>query len=456
VAAGGGRVAGRAARRGRRRRARGGAGMSAPPPGTIRVEAAERRFRVLRERNATLKEALLRGRRTRHVEFMALRGVDLEIRPGESVGLVGRNGSGKSTLLKLIAGIIAPSAGRVVTAGTIASMLELGAGFHPDFTGRENLFLNAAILGFSEREVRERFDEIVEFAELEDFVDAPVRTYSSGMQLRLAFAVASHVRADIMLLDEVFAVGDEAFQRKCMGRMSDFRRSGGTLVFVSHDATAVERICDRAVLLEHGRVLLDGDVQDVLSRYHRLLAEESRRHVGGAGDAPPAPAPEREEPTRRWGDRSVEITAVRLRAADGRETGSFRAGDPLSIDIAFRLQAPVPLPNFGIAIHSVEGVHLYGTNMAREGWPAHSEAAEGVVRFAVPALPLHEGRFTLTVAATSHDERTVYDWLDRWCEFSVFARGRGVGLVDLGGAWEVDLSAPPAGAREAVGGAPQA
>jgi len=429
--------------------------VSAPPVGTIRVEGVERRFRVLRERNATLKEAALRRRRTRHVDFWALRGVDLEVRPGESVGLVGRNGSGKSTLLKLIAGIISPSAGRVVTGGTIASMLELGAGFHPDFTGRENLFLNAAILGFSEKEVRARFDQIVEFAELEDFVDAPVRTYSSGMQLRLAFAVASHVRADIMLLDEVFAVGDEAFQRKCMGRMSDFRRAGGTLVFVSHDATAVERICDRAVLLEHGRVLMDGDVQDVLARYHRLLAEESRRTVQAEdeGAAAPPPAAAEDGGRQRWGDRSVEITRVALHGADGRATDTFRSGEPFTIEIAFTGNAPVPLPNFGIAVHSVEGVHMYGTNMAREGWPASSEARSGTVRFQVPALPLHEGRFTLTVAATSHDERTVYDWLDRWCEFSVFAQGRGVGLVDLGGTWDVDLSAP-AGARETVGGPP--
>ena len=422
------------------------------PPGTIRVEGVERRFRVLRERNATLKEAVLRRARTRHTDFLALRGVDLEIARGESVGLVGRNGSGKSTLLKLIAGIIAPSRGRIVTAGTIASMLELGAGFHPDFTGRENLFLNAAILGFSEREVRLRFDEIVAFAELEDFVDAPVRTYSSGMQLRLAFAVASHVRADIMLLDEVFAVGDEAFQRKCMGRMSDFRRAGGTLVFVSHDASAVERICDRAVLLEHGRVLHDGPVPDVMARYHRLLAEESRRTVvvaeGEEEAAAPPSAPGGGD--RRWGDRSVEITALRLRGEDGRETAAFRSGEPLAIEMQYAARADVPFPNFGIAVHTVEGVHVYGTNMVRERWTDDAPVAEGVVRFVIPALALHEGRFTVTVAATSHDERTVYDWLDRWTEFSVFAQGRGVGLVDLAGRWEV-LPASDGG-RPAAGG----
>lgn len=414
------------------------------PPGSVRVEDVSRSFRVIRERSLTLKETLLRRRRTVSTEFPALRGVDLAVSPGESVGLVGRNGSGKSTLLKLIAGIIEPTAGRIVAAGTIASLLELGAGFHPDFSGRENLFLNAAILGFSEQDIRDRYDEIVRFAELEDFIDGPVRTYSSGMQLRLAFAVATHVHADVMLLDEVFAVGDEAFQRKCMGRMSDFRRDGGTLIFVSHDPSAVERICDRAVLMEAGRILEDGSPADVLASYHRLLAQESRRaSVLERGTEQEETGPAQEEgqapdgSSRRWGDGAAEITRCRLLDAAGASATSFRSGDPVSIDIAFQLHRPVPFPNFGIAIHSVEGVHCYGTNMARERWEAAADARSGRVRFTIPAIHLHEGRFTLTVAATSRDERDVYDWLDRWVEFDVFAAGSGVGLVDLGGRWEL-------------------
>lgn len=410
--------------------------------GSIRLEGVSRRFRILRDRNPTLKETLLRGRRSRYTEFWALRDIDLTIAPGESVGLVGRNGSGKSTLLKLIAGIIEPTGGRVVTTGTIASMLELGAGFHPDFSGRENLFLNAAILGFSEQEVRERYDDIVAFAELEDFIEAPVRTYSSGMQLRLAFAVATHVRAEVMLLDEVFAVGDEAFQRKCMGRMSDFRRAGGTLVFVSHDPSAVERICDRAVLMENGRVLEDGGPQDILASYHRLLSQESRRAKISDADGPEEPVadaapPASKDPAKRWGDEAVEITRVRLLDAAGEPAESFRSGDGMAIDVDFTTHRPVEFPNFGIAIHSVEGVHCYGTNMARERWSMGSGPSRGSVRFHIPNLHLHEGRFTVTVAATSADERDVYDWLDRWVEFDVFAESRGVGLVDLSGSWEV-------------------
>ncbi len=426
-------------------------GNGALPPGSVRVEDVSRSFKVIRERSLTLKETLLRRRRTVATEFPALRGVDLAITPGESVGLVGRNGSGKSTLLKLIAGIIEPTGGRVMTTGTIASLLELGAGFHPDFSGRENLFLNAAILGFSEQDIRDRYEDIVAFAELEDFIDGPVRTYSSGMQLRLAFAVATHVHADVMLLDEVFAVGDEAFQRKCMGRMSEFRRGGGTLVFVSHDPAAVERICGRAVLMEGGRILEDGTPPDVLASYHRLLAQESRRASVLDRNAP-EDAGEREEPANdeaqdtprgRWGDGAAEITRCRLLDERGAAVTSFRSGDRMVIDIAFQLHRDVPFPNFGIAVHSVEGVHCYGTNMVRESWEADARARRGRVQFVIPALHLHEGRFTLTVAATSGDERDVYDWLDRWLEFDVFAAGSGVGLVDLGGTWMLEPGVGP-------------
>jgi ABC-type polysaccharide/polyol phosphate transport system ATPase subunit len=429
--------------------------MSGPAPGTVRVEGVSRTYRILQERNQTLKEALLRRRRTRFAEFPALRGVDLAIPPGESVGLVGRNGSGKSTLLKLIAGIIEPTAGRVVTVGTIASLLELGAGFHPDFSGRENLYLNAAILGFSEQEVRDRYDDIVAFAELEDFIEAPVRTYSSGMQLRLAFAVATHVEADVMLLDEIFAVGDEAFQRKCMGRMSDFRRRGGTLVFVSHDPTAVERICDRAVLMEGGRVLEDGTPVQVLAAYHRLLAEEGRRGSVLAREQEESPPDEdagAREPVTRWGDGSVLVEECRLLTGDGAGASSFRSGDPMVIEITLRTLRPVPFPNVGIAVHTVEGVHCYGTNMAREAWRAEGLAGEGAVRFRIPSLHLHEGRFALTVAVTSQDEREVYDWRDRWMEFDVFASGPGAGLVDLGGVWELGAPASSTPRAPAPGG----
>ena len=244
-------------------------------PGEVRARGVSRRFRIFHERNATLKEALMRGRRGRYTELWALRDVSVAVEPGEALGIVGENGSGKSTLLKLLAGIIPPHEGRVEVGGRIASMLELGAGFHPDFTGRENVYMNGAIQGLSRREVDERMEAIIAFSELEAFIDNPVRTYSSGMYTRLGFAVASHVNSDVLLLDEVLAVGDEAFQRKCLGRIFEYRRGGGTVVFVSHDAEAVERVCDRAVLLEHGELMAEGRPGDVLATYRRALVREA-------------------------------------------------------------------------------------------------------------------------------------------------------------------------------------
>ncbi len=248
-------------------------------PGRIRLRNVSRSFRVVHERNLTLKETLLRRRRADFTELWALRHVDLDITPGESVAIVGRNGAGKSTLLKMVAGIFPPQEGTLEVGGEVASMLELGAGFHPDFTGRENVFMNGAIHGMSDKVVRERFDSIVDFSEIGEFIDLPVRTYSSGMQMRLAFAVAAHVDPHILLLDEVLAVGDESFQAKCRKRVFRFRDEGGTILFVSHDADTVIQVCDRAILIDSGHILHDGPSADVIDSYHELL-EAGESHVG--------------------------------------------------------------------------------------------------------------------------------------------------------------------------------
>ena len=241
-------------------------------PGQIVVDRISQRFRVSEQPYRTLKDMVVARRRTAATEIWALRDVSLRAEPGEAIGLVGRNGSGKTTLLKLVSGIFKPTSGRIETGGRIGSLLELGAGFHPDFTGRENVYLNGSIHGLSRARIREVMDEIIAFAELERAVDLPVRTYSSGMYMRLGFSVAVHIQADVLLLDEVFAVGDEDFQRKCFGKIREFKLRGGTIVFVSHDAQAVERLCDRAVLLRRGSVVFDGETREAIAQYRRLLA----------------------------------------------------------------------------------------------------------------------------------------------------------------------------------------
>ena len=222
--------------------------------GEIRARGLGRMFKIRLSQSRSLKETILRRELPRTRELWALKDVDFDIARGQTFGIVGRNGSGKSTLLKLIAGIFAPSTGQLRVAGRVGSLIEIGAGFHPEFTGVENVYLNAAIYGLKRSYVDEHLDEIIDFAELEQFKDVPVRTYSSGMYMRLGFSVAMHIQPDILLLDEVLAVGDEAFQQKCFERLSDFKRAGGTIVFVSHDPSAVERLCDRALMLEGGHV----------------------------------------------------------------------------------------------------------------------------------------------------------------------------------------------------------
>ena len=248
--------------------------------------------------------------------MQALRDVSLAVEPGDAVGLVGRNGSGKTTLLRSISGIIKPTSGRVEVGGRVASLLELGAGFHQDFTGRENVYLNGSIHGLSRARVREVMDEIVAFAELEQFIDLPVRTYSSGMYMRLGFSVAAHIQSDVLLLDEVFAVGDEQFQRKCFGKIAEFKNRGGTILFVSHDAQAVERLCDRAVLLRQGEVAFDGPTREAIAEYRRLLAADANPEELEAG-------------LREWGSGEARIVSAELLDADGDARSQFAAGEPL-------------------------------------------------------------------------------------------------------------------------------
>ena len=415
-------------------------------PGQIRLSGVSRRFRVIHDRSMTLKETLIRRERARYSELWALRNVDLDIQPGEAVGIVGRNGSGKSTLLKMLAGIIPPHTGVVQTGGAIASMLELGAGFHPDFTGRENVFMNGAIHGLSEKEVARRLDAIIEFSELPEFIDMPVRTYSSGMQMRLAFAVTAHLNPDILLLDEVLAVGDEAFQRKCMGRIHDFRRTGGTLVFVSHDPNAVEQICDRAVLIDGGRIVQDDLPAAVMETYHRLLAEGSSA-IGARVEAiaepgEPTASDEWDEtpppsPLGGWGTGEVAITNVLMIGPEG-ATDRFVSGDSFILDITLEAHQAIAGPSVGVSIASGDGTVCFGTNTHLDSIALPVIDGGLRVRFALDHLPLHEGSFDVTVAVHSHDETTIFHWIDRVTTFSVFQHRPGVGLVAMEPTWGIE------------------
>ena len=343
--------------------------------GEIVADGVSRRFRVRARGTNTLKSAALLRSRSRPVDVWALRDVSFAVEPGSALALIGRNGSGKSTLLRIIAGIIKATQGQVGVGGRVGTLLELGAGFHPDFTGRENVYLNGSILGLKRAYIRERFDDIVAFAELEDFIDVPVRTYSSGMFMRLGFAVASHVDADVLLLDEVFAVGDGAFQRKCIERILEFKRGGGTIVFVSHDASAVERLCERAILLRDGVVAFDGSTQDALAAYHSLLADERdpAERAGGLSE---------------WGSGEARIVDPRVCAVAGAERDQFESGEPFSLRLSLAAARPLPPPRLSYELRDEADRLLAGGGIdtAQVGWP--EGAGEVAVRFDVASLPL--------------------------------------------------------------------
>jgi ABC-type polysaccharide/polyol phosphate transport system ATPase subunit len=390
-------------------------------PGEIRIEGVSRRFRVYPREGRTLKELFLARGRVRATEVEALGDVSFSVEPGSAVGLIGRNGSGKTTLLRLISEIIKPTAGRVAVGGRVGSLLELGAGFHPDFTGRENVFLNGAVHGLKRSYIREQLDEIVAFAGLERFIDLPVRTYSSGMYMRLGFAIAAHLDSDVLLLDEVFAVGDEAFQRKCFGKIFEFKQRGGTIVFVSHDAVAVERLCERAVLLRQGRVDFDGPTRDAIVRYHAQLADEHDPDERGAG-------------LREWGSGEARIASVRLLGADGEERRQFLAGEPLVVRLRLEARAPVTAPRLSFEVRGESSILLAGGSQetGELGWDGEGDC---VLRFEVEQLPLVDGRFHLRLGLTDPGGEHLYHWLDDAAEFVVVPAGDERGVLRIDGRW---------------------
>jgi len=390
--------------------------------GEISVEGVSRSFRIHAREARTLKDLVVQRGRTQATDVRALHDVSLAVKPGEAVGLIGRNGSGKTTLLRLIAGIIKPSAGRVRAEGRIGSLLELGAGFHLDFTGRENVFLNGAIQGLRRADIRERFDEIVAFAELENAIDRPVRTYSSGMTMRLGFAIAAFLDADILLLDEVFAVGDEAFQRKCFGRIFAFKQAGGTIVFVSHDASAVERLCERSVLLEAGRVAFDGPTRDAVARYRRALADDSNPAERGAG-------------LREWGSGEATIVAAGLVGEEGADRLQFLSGEPFGLRVAVVANG-IPPPRLQLELRDDAGMLVAGhaVDLRGLGWTGGSGAA----RFQMPTLPLADGRFHLRLGLTDEGGEHVYHWLDDALVFVVYPGDDFQGVVRFEGTWMLE------------------
>ncbi len=397
----------------------------------IALEDVHKRYRIYRERYRSLKEIVVHRRFGDWEDRWALRGVSFEVEPGSTFGLIGPNGAGKSTTLKLIAGILRPDRGRVSVRGKTAALIELGAGFQLEYTGRENIYLNGSLLGLSRREINRKLKDIVGFAELEEHIDAPLRTYSSGMYMRLGFAVAIHVDPEILLVDEILAVGDEAFQRKCIDWLEGFQRRGGTIVMVSHSLATVRQMCTRTAWIEHGDLVRLGPPAEVVGAYldqvreSRLDEQQERR--AHALDRP-----------------DIELGEVRLLDASGRPARILEPGEPLRIEIPYRCHRRVESPVFGVMIHRNDGVLVHGTNTREGGLALDSIGEGGVICLNYPSLPLLGGTYLVTVAvAPASDLGNPIDHHEQRYSFRVRDHGAEIGVVSASHDWRLEPDRSP-------------
>jgi ABC-2 type transport system ATP-binding protein len=393
------------------------------PSVAISVDDVSKRFRLYHERNQSLKASLVRGRRARYEELWALRDITLEVQEGTTLGLIGKNGSGKSTLLKAIARIVRPEIGHITVHGRLSALLELGAGFHPELSGRENIFLNGSILGLGRKELKRKFDEIVAFAGVEPFIDTPVKDYSSGMYVRLGFSVAINVDPAVLLVDEVLAVGDESFQRKCREKFADLQADGRTVVIVSHDLGAVRDLCHTAVLLEDGRLERAGPAGDVIDHYlGRVHAD--RLEEGGLG--------------ARWGTGEGRIERIEVLDRGGGAAAPPRTGDPAVFRLHYVTSEPIERPVFSMGVYTLEGIHVSEPNTRDAGLVPDKVEGGGHVDLHVDRLLLVPGTYDISASLTDHTGGHPYDVRHRAFRFEVMP---GIplerrGVVSFGGNWE--------------------
>jgi ABC-type polysaccharide/polyol phosphate transport system ATPase subunit len=381
--------------------------------------------RYERRSHGTLKSLLVGGsrRRAREGGVVALDGVSFSVSRGETLGVVGANGSGKSTLLKLLAGIVRPTRGSVDVRGRLAALLELGAGFHPEISGRENVEITGLLHGLTKKEIAERFEAIVRFAGVEDFLDAPVKTYSSGMAVRLGFAIAAHSDPDVLLVDEVLAVGDEMFAHRALEKFSEFERAGKTLVFVSHDLGLVADRCRRAIWLERGRVAADGAAGEVVARYReRVAAEEGERRAGAAGKG------------GRVGSGVATLELVRLLDREGRPVARLRSGEAAAVELVVRASEPLEDFVFGVEIATVAGATVFGTNTLLEGYRPGRLSGDARVALEIPSLDLAPGVYALDAAVHARDGAP-YDYRRDVLRFEVAADRPSSGVWNPGRRW---------------------
>ena len=411
----------------------------------INVKDVKKSFKIYSDKGHTLKERLLffkqRNSYTRHE---VLKGVTLEIKKGEVVGLVGHNGCGKSTLLKLMTKIIYPDKGKIEINGKISSLLELGAGFHPDMTGRENIYTNASIFGLTKREIDARLDDIIEFSELEEFIDSPVRTYSSGMYMRLAFSVAINVDADILLIDEILAVGDARFQAKCFNKMLELKKSGITIVIVSHDLGSIERLCNRAIWIENGKIKDEGIPHDIVAEYlddimskdenKKIKVQSNENNQKNSKEKTEERIIEKKENKKdknRTGNKDVEIIGIKLLNEKDEVSDTYNSEEKLKIQVKYkRNNDELKDSVFGFGIFRNDGLNCYGTNTFIDNFGKIKIQDEGIVEVIIDQIQLLEGKYYLDIAF--HDEYgKPYDYIRKIKKFSIYSILKDAGIFRI-------------------------
>jgi ABC-type polysaccharide/polyol phosphate transport system ATPase subunit len=396
--------------------------MSKP---AIVVEDLWKNFRLYHEKNQYIKAAALRGRRAKYEEFWALQGVSFEIPFGSTFGIIGSNGSGKSTLLKCLAKILVPNKGSVTVNGRLSALLELGAGFHPELTGRENVFLNGAILGMTRKDIAAKYDEIISFSGLEKFIDTPVKNYSSGMVVRLGFAIAANVEPEILLIDEVLAVGDQSFQQRCLEKIEAFRQDGRTIVFVSHGLSQVTQLCAEAAWIDRGNLKMVGDAMKVVAEYTGVSHDALPKVEGELGE--------------RWGSGEVQITQVEFLDSTGKPLPLVTTGKPVTIRVHFDAFSPIKNPVVGIRVTHLHGPIVWGANTKRRAAFISEMHGPGYIDIVIPDAPFLEGTYDLTVAISDKTEVHAFDHWEKRIRFDVHQHDVfDEGYVTVESTWDVN------------------
>ena len=414
-------------------------------PVVIDVRDVKKKFRIYYDRGNTLKDRILFSARRRHEDRWVLKGISFQVRKGEAVGLIGENGCGKSTTLKMLTKILYPDAGSIEMKGRVSSLIELGAGFHPDLSGRENIYTNASIFGLSRKEIDERIEGIIAFSELGEFIDNPVRTYSSGMYMRLAFAVAINVDADILLIDEILAVGDAAFQAKCFSRMEEIKAKGTTIVIVSHALSQIEQVCERTIWIDQGVIRLEGSPRDVHPHYMSYMAS---KNAGGAaqeetpsGETGPDASESTEETDengnlKRWGSGEARMQKVTVLDENGQEQRYFSPESPITVHVDYTAKQELTNAVIGLAVYGSDGTYVYGTNTLIDTAQPVCLKEKGTIDLKIRNLPVANGAYSIDLALHRPDGFNYDFWRDI-CRIHIADKAQTPGVIYLPHEWDV-------------------